>query len=282
MADQLISEQVMAIVGNTLLAYQAIEHSMKAVARHVDVSVPFTLDLDGSKAKAEKIVRKRVQLIDASTMGGVVKEYLKLFEPLTFSEAEDSATEGSFRIKMELTTNEEDRRAWAKEIEDLVAERNWVVHQSLLELCDTTEAKREGALDRIKACNTHAHAVLVRVGQQAEVTSKTRPLIAKELAVCVEKVMWPSLCISAVASDKVHMKPDKDGWVPLQRLLARCENILDDTLKEACGLTQTKKKMDFLKKQMGGFEFKEQKTKNGMRSMFRIPEAVTPKKEAVR
>ena len=40
--------------------------------------------------------------------------------------------------------------------------------------------------------------------------------------------------------------------------------------------------MDFLKKQMGGFEFKEQKTKNGMRSMFRIPEAVTPKKEAVR
>lgn len=88
----------MAIVGNTLLAYQAIEHSMKAVARHVDVSVPFTLDLDGSKAKAEKIVRKRVQLIDASTMGGVVKEYLKLFEPLTFSEAEDSATEGSFRL----------------------------------------------------------------------------------------------------------------------------------------------------------------------------------------
>ena len=282
MADQLISEQVMAIVGNTLLAYQAIEHSMKAVARHVDVSVPFTLDLDGSKAKAEKIVRKRVQLIDASTMGGVVKEYLKLFEPLTFSEADDSATEGSFRIKMELTTDETERKAWGQEIAQLVAERNWVVHQSLLELCDATDAKRNGAVDRVKACNAHAHSVLIRTGHQAEVISKRRQLMAKDLAVCVDKLMMPSLLISTLASDKKNMRPDKDGWVPLQRLLARCEVILGDALNDACGLTQTKKKLDFLKKQMGGFEFKEQKTKNGMRVMYRIPEAATPEKKASR
>jgi hypothetical protein len=97
-ADQLISEQVMAIVGNTIFVYQAIEHSMKDIARHVDVSVPITLNPNDSKTKAEKIVRKRVKLIDASTMGGVVKEYLKLFEPLTFTEADNAATEGSIRL----------------------------------------------------------------------------------------------------------------------------------------------------------------------------------------
>jgi hypothetical protein len=282
MADQLISEQVMAIVGNTILVYQAIEHSMKDVAHHVDVSVPFTLNLDESKAKAAKIIGKRAKLIRTSTMGGVVKEYLKLFEPLTFSEAEESATEGSVRVKLELPTGAAERVAWAKEVEQLVAERNWVVHQSLLELCDATDAKRNGAVDRVKACNAHAHAVLIKVGRQAELTTKTRQLMAKDLAVCVEKVMLPSLCVTAAASDKEHMRPDKDGWVPLQRLLARCEVILGDALNDACGLTQTKKKLDFLKKQMGGFEFKEQKTKNGMRVMYRIPEAATPKKTASR
>lgn len=94
--------------------------------------------------------------------------------------------------------------------------------------------------------------------------------------------MMPSLLISSLASDKKNMRPDKDGWVPLQRLLARCEVILGDALNDACGLTQTKKKLDFLKKQMGGFEFKEQKTKNGMRVMYRIPEADTPEKKASR
>ena len=92
----------MAIVGNTMFVYQAIEHSMKDIARHVDVSVPITLNPGDSKAKAAKIIGKRAKLISASTMGGVVKEYLKLFEPLTFSEAEESATEGSFRLKFEI------------------------------------------------------------------------------------------------------------------------------------------------------------------------------------
>ena len=282
MADQLISEQVMAIVGNTILVYQAIEHSMKDVAHHVDVSVPFTLNPDDSKAKATKIIGKRAKLISASTMGGVVKEYLKLFEPLTFSEAEESATEGSFRLKLELPTGETERAAWAKEVEQLVAERNWVVHQSLLELCDATDTKRNGAIDRVKACNSHAHAVLIKVGHQAELTTKTRQLMVKDLALCVEKVMLPALCISFAASDKKHMKPDKDGWVPLQRLLARCEVILGDALNDACGFTQTKGKLDFLKKQMCGFEFKEQKTKNGMRVMYRVPETATPKMIASR
>jgi len=283
MADQLISERVMAIVGNTLLAYQAIEHLMKDIARWSDVTVPITLNPSESKAKAEKSAGRRAKLISSSTMGGVVKEeYLKLFEPLTFSEAEESATEGSFRLKMELPTGEAERNAWAKEVEQLVAERNWVVHHSLLELCGATDAICDGAFDRMKVCNAHAHAVLMRVGHQAEVTSKTRQLMAKELAVCVGKVMLPILCVSAAASDKKHMRPDKDGWVPLHRLLARCEVILGDALNDACGLTQTKKKLDFLKKQMGGFEFQDQKTKNGMRVMYRIPEAAAPKKTSAR
>ena len=53
----------MTIVGNTMFVYQAIEYSMKDVAHHVDVSVPITLNPDDSKAKAAKIIGKRVKLI---------------------------------------------------------------------------------------------------------------------------------------------------------------------------------------------------------------------------
>lgn len=272
MADQLISDRVMAIVGNTLLVYQAIEHAMKDIARHVDVSVPFTLNPADSKAKAEKIVGKRSKLISASTMGGVVKEYLKLFEPLTFSEADDSATEGSIRLKIEITTNEEDRRAWAKEIEVLVAERNWIVHQSLLGLNDQEVTNREIALEKLRACNKHAHEVYSRIQHHASVNAYGRQVMAETLiGGPVQKLMGTMLKVTFLMHNRKSMKPNKDGWVPVQRLQARCEEEFGDELKEACETTQTKSVIEFLKKQMGGIEITEHKTKNGARLMFRMP-----------
>jgi len=290
MSGHVISEQVKAIIGDTLLAYQAIEHAMKDIARSVDVYLPILVSsplsvsesLSMTREKVEKIVRKRAKDIAASTMGGVVKEYLKILEPLTFSEADDASTGSSFRIKFEITTGEAERKAWAKEIEELVAERNWVVHQSLCELGAATEAKRDAALEKVKACNAHAHTVLKTVGHQAERSATMRQLMAENLGGDFQMFMMTMFGVTGLMSDRKSMRPDKDGWVPVQRLLSRCEAEFGDDLKGACELTQTKSPLEFLKKQLGGIEIKEQKTKNGTRLMYKMPKDVNSQKKAVR
>lgn len=274
-------DQIKILIGDTILVYQGIENLMKSVARHVDVSVPIVLDSSVDHAKTEKIIEKRTRHINSSTMGGAAKEYLKVFEPLTFSEADGAAFESSFRMKMEISTNEADRKAWAKEVEQLVVERNWVVHQSLAGLCGSTGTPRNDTFERLKACNAHAQTVLQLVERQAETTRIMRQVMSEKLIEGVITVMVPSLCISVVANNKKAMRPDKEGWIPLQRLLARCEIVLGETLNEACGLTQTKK-LEFLRQQMVGVEVKEQKTKKGVRMMFRIPETAAPVKEETR
>jgi len=282
MSDQTSNDQITLLIGDTILVYQAIEHAMKAIARCVDVTVPISVPVSMAMEKAEKIVKKRANDIAASTMGGVVKEYLKLFEPLTFSEADDAVEVCSFRIKLEITTGEAERKAWAKEIEVLVAERNWVVHQFLFELGAATEAKRDAALEKLKTCNVRAHTVLERVAHQAKAPDTMRQLMAENHGACVQKVMMTMFKVAGLMSDRKCMRPDKDGWVPVQRLLARCETEFGDDLKCAYELTQTKSPLEFLKKQMGGIEFKEQKTKNGMRVMYKMPTDVISKKKAVR
>jgi len=270
MADQLISERVMAIVGNTLLTYQAIEHLMKDIARSVDVSVPITLNPSESKAKAEKIVGKRVKLINASTMGGVVKEYLKLFEPLTFSDDDDAATEGSYRIKFEINTGEAERNTRAKEIEALVAERNWVVHQSLLELNAQEIAVRESAVEKLRACNSNAHKIYSEIQIQAMMHADVRKRMIGPLGEQLQKLMGTMLNVTFLMHDRKGMKPNKDGWVPVERLQTRCREKFGNELMEACAATQTKSVLEFIKKQMGGIEIQEHKTKNGSQLMYRL------------
>ena len=165
----------------------------------------------------------------------------------------------------------------------------------LVETCDTCEKEAfhrsvmwTHSLEGME--NPDPPLWLLGVLQKTKVTSppwlrnrrNMRQQMAEIIVVHYEKLILPLLDIFAIMSDKKSMRPDIDGWVPLQRLLARCESVLGNALKEACELTQTKKKLEFLKKQMGGIEIKEQKTKNGIRLMYRMPEDASPDKNEVR
>lgn len=265
MAEQLISEEVMTIVGNTLLVYQAIEHLMKDIARSSDVTIPLSAE------KAVKIVKKRLKTVTSSTMGGVVKEeYLKIFEPLSFTEADDAITEANVRLKYEIVTNEEKRKSWAKDIEELVAERNWIVHQSLLALNAQEVAVKERTAEKLKSCNAHAHKIYSEIQIQAMMIEDTRKRMSGPLGEQVLKLGETARKVTRLMHDRKSMKPNKDGWVPVERLQTRCREKFGDELMEACAATQTKSVLEFIKKQMGGIEIQEHKMKNGSQLMYRL------------
>lgn len=296
MADQIISEQIKAVVGDTLFVYQAIEHAMKDIARYVDVTLSSTLDDADSLAKSTNILKKLRKVIASSTMGGVVKDYLKLFEPLTITDADNVDLLGlSIRFKFEINTSAKDRTAWTKEIEQLIAERNWIVHQSLVELNAQEVAVRKSAIEKFGFCNAHAHKIYSEIQTQAMTLAdmqkrnvmsllhalsessarpQAQPLSEPQARLLREKLKRLKETIRKVTGlmhDRKSMKPNKDGWVPVARLQTRCREKFGDALKEACEMMQSTSVNDFLMKQMGDIEIEEHKTKNGTQFMFRMP-----------
>lgn len=116
---------VTAMIGETVLVYQAVEHLMKRIAQVSDISAP----LSRFKASCEK----RAKHVASSTMGGVVEDFLQILEPLIIDE-DERITETCFRMKFEVVTDADERRIWSERTRALVADRNWLIHQSRFDL----------------------------------------------------------------------------------------------------------------------------------------------------
>jgi hypothetical protein len=146
----MINEQIEAVIGETLLVYQAIEHLMKKIASAAEISVPV--------AGVKKAIKKRMRSIAKSTMGNVVDEYLKIFEPYAFDERSDS--EAWIQIKLDIGKWREDHAGWEKEIEELIGDRNWLVHQSLTGLRSSDSEVKNRTEEKIRQCNMKAKTAL--------------------------------------------------------------------------------------------------------------------------
>lgn len=80
-----------------------------------------------------------------------------------------------------------------------------------------------------------------------------------------------TLKVAKLSENAQLMKPDIDGWVPMQRLLERCKQEFGQEYEDVRRLFQAPGEIGLLTTLMAGVEISERPIKNGVQLMYRVP-----------
>lgn len=171
---------------------------MKTIASAVEASA--------EKNAPEAELKVTSSSCEDATLGNAIPEYLKLFAKA----AEEPECNG-FRvaIKISLAMSEVEQANQILALKEVVAERNWLVHKPLLDL-DTQSPESE-------------HSWNARLDEQhAKATVLCKELLEEwktiqDLKSDAAEHSMAFMLASIVLSDRKKMKPDSEGWIPIDR-----------------------------------------------------------------
>ena len=225
-------EKLHILAGRLVFAFQKLEHLMK--------SLPPLIRAEGWASEFQSTLARRKEVLSRTTLGGTVTSLQEAIQPPP--SAEDIENEVLLRKDSYLGFHvspdgflDESELAM---LQDLVKERNWFVHGSLLadqpdgptSLADLS-ARLENLHDRVTECVRLFRA-------KAETILHARGILAKILQ------EYPGLLCPTTAADEVACKlvniagehGDVEGWTPL----SRADHILNTELPDARKESQEK------------------------------------------
>lgn len=199
------------LLGRNLMVYQELELLMKELACIVFISAPLKM-LD----EAMKDRRERIQKL---TLGGTVDDVMRLFEP--YEATESSGHDGPWlETKLTIEADDHDKDAERQRLAELIAERNWLVHGSLRELCFSSSPQIQAEAEaRIERQHAAAKTLVAIMRERYRHIVEVR----RELREHLRRVALPTMIFQSQAqmllADPKTLKQAADGSFLLQRLL---------------------------------------------------------------
>lgn len=203
--------RLQGLLGRNLMVYQDLELLMKELASIVYIAAPLKQLDDAVKARRERIQKM--------TLGGTVEDVMRLFEPYVEGEAPDSAGIW-FEAKLTIGGDAYDIDKERQQLADVIAERNWLVHGSLRELCFSSDPQiRVEAEARIERQHKSATELVATMRDRLRHLIEARNLVGE----FYRKVTLPTMLFQSQArvllADPRAIKQAQDGSFLLQRLL---------------------------------------------------------------
>lgn len=200
------------LMGRNLMAYQELELLMKEIACIVQVNAPLK-DVD----KAMKARRERIQKL---TLGGTVEDVMSVFDPSDELEDADTFTGIRFQAKVTIEASAIDKEVERQRIAAVVAERNWLVHGCLRELCFTSNQEvREEAEARIERQYAAASELLDQFRERLRMLMELRREAGEMFRnVTIPLMIFQNQAQVLLAEHRV-LRPEADGAFLLQRLV---------------------------------------------------------------
>lgn len=200
--------RLQGLMGRNLMVYQDLESLMKELAFAVHLFVP----LEGG-ADALKLRRERIQKL---TLGGTVDDVMRLFDPY-----DEAVASGNWlEIKLSLQWDTLDKDAERRRFAEVIAERNWLVHNSLRELCYSSDPQiRADAGARIE----HQHAAAVEFfevirGRWRDIVELRKDMIGSFRSVGIPMWIFQKQA-QALLADPKALKATTDGSFLLERMV---------------------------------------------------------------
>jgi hypothetical protein len=222
-------EQLHLLAGRLVFAFQKLEHLMK--------SLPLMIRAEGWASEFQSTLDKRREVLSKITMGGAVASLEEAMQPQPSTEdiEEELLLRNDMHIGFYVSPDGFLDEPELAMLRDLVQERNWFVHKSLLanqpdgptSLADLS-ARLEKLLVRVKEC-----VRLFRAKAETILHARGTLLnIAKE---------YPGLLFPVTAADELACKlvniagehGDVEGWTPLSKAEQILNSEMPDLRKES-------------------------------------------------
>jgi len=198
-------DEIHSKLGRNLSCLQRLELLVKAIASTVE----FVAE---RKASGSELELTRSSCDDA-TLGSAIPEYLKLFADKR-EEPEQTGFRAAMKVTLSMSEEEQSNRIQA--LKDVVAERNWLVHKSLLHLDANDPESVEAWAARLDKQFNEATSLCNELVQEWKMVQEVKADVAE-----------PSLAFLLVAlllSDIKKMKPDAERWISIDRFDAHFRN----------------------------------------------------------
>jgi hypothetical protein len=200
------------LMGRNLMAYQELEFLMKELACIVQVSAPLK--------DIEKVMKARRERIQKLTLGGTVEDVMSMFDQGDEPDDADTSSGIHFQAKLTIQASALDKEAERHRIAAVVAERNWLVHACLRELCfSSNQEVREEAEARIERQHAAANEMLTQVRERLRKFIELR----KEAGEVFKKITIPAMIFQnqaqALLAEPRVLRPEADGAFLVQRLV---------------------------------------------------------------
>ncbi|QQS03886.1 MAG: hypothetical protein IPK50_16520 [Fibrobacterota bacterium] len=192
--ETMTQNEVFNLLGKNLAIFQKIEILAKAIS---EAAFYYAKKRDQDSSMEDCRIN-----CENFPLGRSIPEYLKIFDQNNLNE-----NHPYLELKIKFTISEPacGIDAWRLKFKEILDERNWLVHKSLIDLDLTNEVVSNQWISRLE----RQYDAAISVSNEMEIQYKLLAESRRDSA----KFMTAFAVASLLLSDKQKLKQDQDGWI---------------------------------------------------------------------